>query len=1162
MRVKARLSSALAMIVCVAYFEVKNEYFMEHLALEIFDRTGTGSQYAVLDPDTTITIVDTSEIFASGDVFSWDFKLNIPANLHIFGTSGDLHGSRLHEQVNKRRARLWVESLPLYLGYLKLDNEVDVDADGNVNVKFESGQKTFDELIEGAKANQVPMMDDVSIGMAFWKKRVASCSLTLQASAKFKDEENTEYENVFYGEEPHEGSRGTEIVFSCDGEVDGSSTQQYPQMVFPKGDFEVVSGSTSSGSVTAGRRASAEAGSSIHVDCINTDSPYDDQHPYCNIALCYQKQGYDRKQKDGSYLPDYSSEPEAQRGYEYMPANRVNSAPNFFVIYWIKALMKHLGIHIEENQMMDVEDLRRLFFVNTKCAYEEPMQLRTVETSTRYGKYKFESEGRSIKRLIPEYFGKEDGEESHGTYVYKYEREELINSEESELNCKEYTVGQIRYDTQHVNPSEIPEIDKINVKIKTIEEWRTANRENYEKDNGYLHEAFASKECFPNVDISEVIKAIENGFGVRFLFSDNYQRVRIVLLKNIFNDTEIQNITCEMTGKDVKVENNIRGFRMTYGNTDDTQFYYKGFADQMAHIKTLWPDESDKHDYSHWKLDANYASMINKVSAFDKTCYVTPNTGNAYIVKVDKDAKRYNELHPSFLGCADFMDAEDGDCTGDAETIHEINVGFMPAIMNDVNWEKERSGDADGPLYALFVDEKMRPRRPELEEGVDYSDPEVDYKIYSDPTAADGSDKGLYGKDSKAKEMKDGGIVKPGEFTVASDMYVTQDRLRADVHYSIFKYQVDLHGESEIVEYKITWPLTFSIEGYINEGYRLYLQDNFEPNDDGIAPVETHDWGLTLGIMRGSGSDAHVNYAADPDDHEGNQTWNIVAGSSVTAHPDTCDSYGNLWDYNGESSGIGSDGRLSLKLRAEKPNPYYDQTRPEFETISTKAAAAEAMTTIFTTSNCDLLNRPKVPNATMRAAGWDCPGDGYATVCSVGLAVRDDHGNLHELLWTPILSNGNVMSADELRTYVGTYDGYSMSSLKTEEARYNDLLLDIDTTGKRAEMLHELQAIYYAEDGEYVAPVAISTNPRYLEITNPDLQQRGLSDQLYKAFSIFIRNAKVIKRPVRMELAQLLAIDKTKRVRVGDIMGFIRKMQYTVSNETGLGEVTMEIMYI
>ena len=89
-----------------------------------------------------------------------------------------------------------------------------------------------------------------------------------------------------------------------------------------------------------------------------------------------------------------------------------------------------------------------------------------------------------------------------------------------------------------------------------------------------------------------------------------------------------------------------------------------------------------------------------------------------------------------------------------------------------------------------------------------------------------------------------------------------------------------------------------------------------------------------------------------------------------------------------------------------------------------------------------------------------------------------------------------------------------------------------------------------------------ASNRRYLEITNDNLKGRGLADQFYKEYSYWIRNARIVKRTVRMELAQLLAIDKTVRVTVGDVTGFINKMQYSVSNKTGLGMVTMEIMYI
>ena len=76
------------------------------------------------------------------------------------------------------------------------------------------------------------------------------------------------------------------------------------------------------------------------------------------------------------------------------------------------------------------------------------------------------------------------------------------------------------------------------------------------------------------------------------------------------------------------------------------------------------------------------------------------------------------------------------------------------------------------------------------------------------------------------------------------------------------------------------------------------MKDNFESNEDGVAPIEKHDWGLTLGIMRGSGKDAYVKADTDPQDGEGNQTWEIMPGSSKTAHPDTCDSYGNEWFYD------------------------------------------------------------------------------------------------------------------------------------------------------------------------------------------------------------------------------------------------------------------------
>lgn len=941
---------------------------MEHLALEIFDLptkdnpNPTGSKYVAGLENTTITITATSEIFAKGDIWSFSFKINIYANPHIFGTAGEIHGSRLHEQINKRRTRLWVEGLPLYLGYLMLDDEAEVDKEGNVDVRFEGGMKTFESMIEGARANQVPLMGDVRIGVALWRKRKVRFGMKFVASAVYGGL------GISTGEGAVRYNNGDDTIYiEADGNNDQTPVQEYPRMVFPKGEFEPWGGDHS-GSVNE----------------LNTDFPYDEDedgtptHPFCNVALCYQKTGYEKKNENGNTFIDYSSEPVVQRDYEVMPANRVNSAPNFFVIYWLRSLMQHLGIYVEENQMLQVEDLRRLFFVNTKCAYKEPK----VFYESVFNKYRFRG-----NRLIPEQFspvGKSEGSPSIPIY---YGPQTIIKTDEDGIVVDRYTYsGELS-------------IVGIAIRLKEVIPWTEAEKNRYISNNSYLHDAFADKECFPDVDISEVIDALESGFGVRFLFSDDNKKVRIVLLRNIFRNRDVQKISCEIIDEE-KIENSTRGFRMTYGNKDDTHFFYKGFDDMLPHIKTLWPDESDKHDYSRWDLNATYKNVILKVSAFNKTCYVTPNNGNAFIVKIDKDAKRYNELHPSLFEAAGFMDAEDGDCTGEEETIHTITVGFSPAIMNDLNMEQERKGESE-QHFALFVDEKMRPRRPDLQDGTNYNNADafydVDGKLYA--KNSDGTDKypGMRSED---------GIVKPGEFAIASDMTVSATNMSANIKNILGFMSAEIRN--------------IDFHGCINEGYRLYLQDNYEPNDDGVSPIETHDWGLTLGIMRGSGSDARVNYRPDINDNEGNDTWDLYPGSRSIAHPDTCDCYGNLWDYNGSQSGTGPlDGRFSLKLRAEKPNPYFDSSQPES-----------------------------------------------------------------------------------------------------------------------------------------------GTNKRYLDITNPDLQKRGLCDQFYREYSYWLRNARIVKRTVRMELAQLLTIDKTKRVTVGDVTGFVRKMQYSVSNKTGLGNVTMEIMYI
>ena len=1117
---------------------------MEHLALEIFDLYGKGgSQYAYLPEDTSITITDTSEVFASGDVWSHSFTLNVKANSKIFGTAGDMHGGRLHEQLNGRRARLWVEGLPLYLGYLKLDDEVDVDDDGNVDVTFESGQKTFKELIEGGKANQVPMMSNVQFGMALWRKRWTCVEVQLTASIAWKNGATSRPEVLTHTVDPKKiGDEDESLTpFVVDGEDDNTSVQQYPRMVFPKGTFYNM-----------------DTKEEETVNFLNTDSPYDDNHPYCNIALCYQKSGYTvTTEENGTKFThdDYTADPTKQRGYEVMPANRVNSAPNFFVIYWLRALMKHLGIYIEENQMMDVEDLRRLFFVNTNCAYEETQYLRSSKYDGAFGKYQFGSftddPHHRERYYVPEYFGDKVREKNSRKTDRWNGVENLCKPEDCGLECKSYQVDSAESDIESVYGG----IDHIDIKVKKYAGISQSVKQMYNGDglstdrenqkNMLLHRAIASSECFPNADISEVINALKNGFGVRLLFDDSYQRVRIVLLRNIFRNKEVQDITCDIV-REEKTENSIRGFKMTYGVSDDTQFKYKGFDDLLPHKKELWIDKSDKHDYSRWDLSADYKDLIHRISAFDVTCYVTPNTGNAYGIKVDKNAKTYNDLHPSLFEYAGYMDAEDGDCTGEKETIKEINVGFKPAIMNDCNFEKERDDSTcREQLYALFVDEDMRPRRPDLKDLPNASQKNV--KSYNDSDASYSISKlyDLYGPKGTDTKMVSGGVVMPGSFGVHSDMYV----------------EFDFPGTLKpLTSFFRTTISHLKISGHLSEGYRLYLQDNFEPNDDGICPIEKHDWGLTLGIMRGSGKDAYVNYTGDPDDGEDNDTWDVVPGSNATCHPDTCDSYGNLWDYNG-----GSGETLHCTNTTE---------------------AVQALQKMWPNSNISLLySNGKI---------WR---DKNTYICQAEVrTVKNSVGNDTQLMFATVLAD-NTRTADDNTTrgvtrYAKKFNGMTSTEMYDYDKAHKGILVEVGSSFGRRDTLLALQQLAFnngepvvidgGDNGTGVTEGRFSlklraeklnpyyakgstdakTKDQYLPVSDNNLKGRGLCDQFYKEYSYWVRNARIAKLQVNMELAQFLAIDKTKRVKIGSYEGFIKKMQFTVSNKTGLGLVTVELMYI
>lgn len=132
---------------------------------------------------------------------------------------------------------------------------------------------------------------------------------------------------------------------------------------------------------------------------------------------------------------------------------------------------------------------------------------------------------------------------------------------------------------------------------------------------------------------------------------------------------------------------------------------------------------------------------------------------------------------------------------------------------------------------------------------------------------------------------------------------------------------VDEDMEHEFVEHKINNVLSNDlVDLFLTE----YLQtiESYDPTstDDGNSPLQEIDWGLSIAMMRGGGTNMTIqNYSHDYDGFN-NDKWRTVAGEYALTS-DTMDQIGNEFDYNGV--GIEDDGeKFSLKIAAYKPFRY------------------------------------------------------------------------------------------------------------------------------------------------------------------------------------------------------------------------------------------------
>lgn len=415
---------------------------------------------------------------------------------------------------------------------------------------------------------------------------------------------------------------------------------------------------------------------------------------------------------------------------------------------------------------------------------------------------------------------------------------------------------------------------------------------------------YANSRNFPDASVTSVIDSLWASFGVRFLVDYDKQSVKAVFIRDLFRDTSDPIILkCEVIDSPVKLNEKITGVRMRYSAESDNEEKKYNVISGTTDYDTNY----DYIDYSQINTSLGYLDIIKKQSSSDKTCYIDQTTGNRYRIKVNSDAENVSDLKPSIFEVGSFTGVEIGDCSRENEDyIEELISDFEPIISNDVNAKMERQ-IGSGKSSTLHTDDESIP--------------------------------------DEYKNIEFGSVNNADREQILA-MFIDEDMWHENIPMTI---------QNVIGSDNADFYLNMELE--TDEAYDV------TSSEDGNSPLQTIDWGLAIGVMRGGGSDATVQtYDWNYDGH-GNSKWRTVAGKYAMSS-DSMDNWGSQYDYNGTESGIGEDERFSLKIRSyiEKDGQILcnDDIRDSEGNIETKVRTRGLYDTFMSEYAHFLLNRKKL----------------------------------------------------------------------------------------------------------------------------------------------------------------------------------------------------------
>lgn len=207
-------------------------------------------------------------------------------------------------------------------------------------------------------------------------------------------------------------------------------------------------------------------------------------------------------------------------------------------------------------------------------------------------------------------------------------------------------------------------------------------------------------------------------------------------------------------------------------------------------------------------------------------------------------------------------------------------------------------------------------------------------------------------------------------------------------------------------------------------------------------------------------------------------------------------------DYQKRARAIQEVEKKLLELQEKEIDAQY-----KTDTSSERFLAGQQMIAQYK-GNVNHLARPLVEAAELVKKGWEDAGEGIATVFSSQYGILDAKGKVTEILVTPILPNGDILSPQELEDYIYTQLEGAQNILAAD-TKGLVIATNVAADGSAGEKYHELQEVYYADNIKAAEGVRIYTealkefnkeqrNKERASVSGIAITPEGLSDVVNK----------------------------------------------------------------